>query len=127
MVQQMGGAHGVGGQGGPVTGGDYASWTERVREVEQVLDAPDMRNQLAAVRERVGVMRAQFRRTGRKPDPDEVQVEVLDPMTQIRTWLRDELARRQDANSLVPLDHDPVPENYSDLVRKYYEMLGGGQ
>jgi hypothetical protein len=27
----------------------------------------------------------------------------------------------------VPLDHDPVPDNYSELVRKYYEKLGGGQ
>jgi hypothetical protein len=48
-------------------------------------------------------------------------------MTEVRAWLRDELARRNDANSLVPLDHDPVPEHYSDLVRQYYEKLGGGQ
>ncbi|MGA2177674.1 MAG: hypothetical protein ABSH38_22090 [Verrucomicrobiota bacterium] len=128
MVQQFGGAHGVGGaNNGPVTGNDFASWTERVRDVEQVLDAPDRRNQLAAVRERVGAFRADFRRTGRKPDPSAVRVQVLDPMTQIRSWLREELARREDSNSLVPLDHDPVPENYSDLVRKYYEKLGGGQ
>jgi hypothetical protein len=127
MVQQLGGAHGVGGGNGPVTGNDFASWTERVRDVEQVLDAPDMRNQLAAVRERVGAFRAEFRRSGRKPDAPAVRVQVLDPMTQIRAWLGEELARREDANSLVPLDHDPVPENYSDLVRKYYEKLGGGQ
>jgi hypothetical protein len=130
MVQQFGGAgggaHGIGGRNGPVTGNDYASWTERVRDVEQILDAPDMRNQLAAVRERVGVFRGDFRRTGQKPDPQAMQTQVVNPMTEVRTWLREELARREDANSLVPLDHDPVPENYSDLVRKYYEKLGGG-
>jgi hypothetical protein len=138
MVQQLGGgsagaggasggAHGVGGRNGPVTGNDYSSWTERVRDVEQVLDAPDMRNQLATVRERVGALRAEFRRNGKKPDPQAVQTQVLQPMTEVRAWLRDELARRDDANSLVPLDHDPVPEHYSDLVRQYYEKLGGGQ
>jgi hypothetical protein len=136
MVQQLGGgnaggasggAHGIGGRNGPVTGSDYSSWTERVRDVEQVLDAPDMRNQLATVRERVGALRAEFRRNGKKPDPQAVQTQVLQPMTEVRAWLRDELARRNDANSLVPLDHDPVPEHYSDLVRQYYEKLGGGQ
>jgi hypothetical protein len=136
MVQQLGGAgaggagggaHGIGGRNGPVTGNDYSSWTERVRDVEQVLDAPDMRNQLAAVRERVGAWRAEFRRNGKKPDAQTIQTQVLQPMTEVRAWLRDELARREDANSLVPLDHDPVPEHYSDLVRQYYEKLGGGQ
>ncbi len=127
IAQELGGAHGLGGRNGPVTGSDFASWTERVRDVEQVLDAPDMRNQLAAVRERVGAFRAEFRRSGRKPDPQTLRVQVLDPLTEVRSWLRAELARRQDSNSLVPLDHDPVPDIYSDLVRKYYEKLGGGQ
>jgi hypothetical protein len=27
----------------------------------------------------------------------------------------------------VPLDRDPVPDNYSELVRKYYEKLGSAQ
>jgi hypothetical protein len=136
MVQQLGGggggganggAHGIGGRNGPVTGNDYSSWTERVRDVEQVLDASDMRNQLATVRERVGALRAEFRHNGKKPDAQTIQTQVLQPMTEVRAWLRDELARREDANSLVPLDHDPVPEHYSDLVRQYYEKLGGGQ
>ena len=26
--------------------------------------------------------------------------------------------------ALVPLDRDPVPNRYSELVRKYYEELG---
>ena len=127
IAQQFGGARGGVGRNGPVTGNEYASWAERLRDVEQVLDAADMRNQLAAARERVGAMRAEFQRTGKKPDPQTVRTQVLAPMTDVRAWLREELARRENANSLVPLDHDPVPENYSDLVRQYYEKLGGGQ
>jgi hypothetical protein len=45
----------------------------------------------------------------------------------VRTWLQQELARREGSDSLVPLDHDPVPDRYSDLVRRYYENLGSGQ
>jgi hypothetical protein len=127
MVQQFGAGHGAGGNDGPVTGSDFLAWTDRARDVEEVLDSPDLRSQLAAVREHVGALRAEFRRTGRKPDGQAVRVQVLDPLTEVRAWLRQELARREDANSLVPLDHDPVPENYSDLVRQYYEKLGGGK
>jgi hypothetical protein len=48
-------------------------------------------------------------------------------MTDIRAQIQEDLARLENARSLVPLDHDPVPDNYSELVRKYYEKLGGGQ
>ena len=27
-------------------------------------------------------------------------------------------------DQLVPIDRDPVPGRYSDLVRRYYEQLG---
>jgi hypothetical protein len=45
----------------------------------------------------------------------------------VRAWLREELARHENIRSLVPLDRDPVPEAYSELVRKYYENLGSAQ
>ncbi len=48
-------------------------------------------------------------------------------MTQVRVWLQEEISRQQNANSLVPLDRDPVPDSYSELVRKYYEKLGSAQ
>jgi hypothetical protein len=36
----------------------------------------------------------------------------------------EELAKRQSREALVPLDRDPVPGRYSELVRRYYEALG---
>jgi len=49
------------------------------------------------------------------------------PLGEVRVWLRQELARRDNPGGLVPLDRDPVPENFSELVRKYYETLGTAQ
>jgi hypothetical protein len=49
------------------------------------------------------------------------------PLEQVRVWVQEELARQENAASLVPLDRDPVPENYSTLVRQYYEKLGSAQ
>ncbi|HEY2082205.1 MAG TPA: hypothetical protein VGI88_05430 [Verrucomicrobiae bacterium] len=116
-----------GGIGGPITGGEYMNWADRLRDVEQVVDSPDLRYQLATVRERVGALRQQFRQSGRRPDEKVVREQIVVPMTQVRVWLQQELARQQNANSLVPLDRDPVPDNYSELVRKYYEKLGSAQ
>jgi hypothetical protein len=72
-------------------------------------------------------MRAEFRQRGRQPDADVVRQQVLTPLTQVRVWLQDELARREKTDSLVPLDRDPVPDNYAELVRQYYEKLGSAQ
>jgi hypothetical protein len=49
------------------------------------------------------------------------------PLAQVRVWVQEELTRQENASSLVSLDRDPVPENYSELVRRYYEKLGSAQ
>ena len=38
--------------------------------------------------------------------------------------MREELARRESDDALVPIDRDPVLGRYTDLVRRYYEELG---
>ena len=125
--QTGGNAAGGGQNGGPLTGGDYVNWSDRMRDVQQALDPADLRSQLATVRERASALRAQYRQTGRAPDTNVVREQLLVPMTQVRVWLQEEIARQQNANSLVPLDRDPVPASYSELVRKYYEKLGSAQ
>jgi hypothetical protein len=126
LAEQLGSGSGVD-ESGPITGSSYLNWSDRLRDVERVLDADDMRNQLATVRERVGVLRGDYRDRGLAPSPDEVKNHILTPMTQVRVWVRQELARRENIGSLVPLDRDPVPDRYSDLVRKYYERLGSAE
>ena len=115
------------GQNGPITGNNYVDWSDHLRDVEQAVDSQDVRNQLATVRERVGVYRRYYRQNGRIPSNEELQNKVLAPLALARDWVGQELARAQNDRSLVPLDRDPVQEKYSDLVRKYYEKLGSSQ
>jgi hypothetical protein len=122
-----GGGRGGLGINGPITGNQFVDWSDRMRQVEEVVDAPDLRNRLAEVRERVAVFRSDFRQRHQKPDPHAVQSLVVAPMAEVRARLEEDLTRLSNAKSLVPLDHDPVPETYSEMVRKYYEKLGGGQ
>jgi hypothetical protein len=128
LVQQIGSnSGGATTSGGSILGGGFANWADRMRDVEQVVDSVELRNRLAEVRERVAGFRAEYRLRGRKPPTEIVRIQVLQPMIEIGVQLQEDLARLENARSLVPLDHDPVPDNYSELVRKYYEKLGGGQ
>jgi hypothetical protein len=127
FVQQLGRGNRNQEAGGPITGNNYVNWADQLRDVEQVVDSPDLRNQLATVRERASILRGEYRDNGRKPDEAVVREQILVPLTQVRVWLQEELARQENASSLVPLDRDPVPDNYSQLVRTYYEKLGSAQ
>jgi hypothetical protein len=127
FAQQLGGGAGGLGENGPITGNTYMDWSDRMRDVEQAVDSPDVRNQLATVRERAGVYRRNFRENGRVPSNEELQTKVLAPLALARDWVSQELSRTQNDRSLVPLDRDPVQDKYSDMVRKYYEKLGSSQ
>jgi hypothetical protein len=111
-------------QSGPLTGDDFVNWSDRLREVEEVLDQPELRNEIAMARDRAGAMRRDFKRDRKKPDWAVVQLQVMQPLTEVRDRLAEELIRRQSREALVPIDRDPVPNRYSDLVRRYYEQLG---
>jgi hypothetical protein len=111
-------------QGGPLTGGDFGPWSDRLREVEEVLEFPDLRNEVAAARERARLLRQDYKRDQKKPDWAVVRLQVMKPLLEVRDRVADELARRDSNDALVPIDRDPVPTRYSDLVRRYYEELG---
>ena len=103
------------------------NWSGRLRDVEQVLDPQDLRNQLATVRERVAVLRADYRERGQLPQSDTIRNQIIAPMTQVRVWVQQELLRQENTATLIPLDRDPVPDNYAELVKRYYEKLGSAQ
>jgi hypothetical protein len=127
IVEQWGRDGGGSFGGNPITGGGYVDWADRLRDVERVLDPADLRGELAAARERLGVIRAEYRESGRMPSDQVLKQDVVRPLTQVRVWLQQELARQENPQSLVPLDRDPVPENFSELVKRYYEKLGSAQ
>lgn len=111
-------------QSDPITGEDFANWSDGLRDVEEMIDQPDLRDDLAKARERARLVRQEFKRDRKKPDWAVVQLQVMKPLTEVRDRIADELARRQSREALVPLDRDPVPNRYSELVRRYYEELG---
>jgi hypothetical protein len=112
------------GYGGPITGDDFGAWADRLRDVEELVDQPALRDAVANARERARLMRQEFKRDLKKPDWAVVRLQVLQPLLEVRKRLGEELARRDSKDALVPIDRDPVPGRYSESVRRYYEELG---
>jgi hypothetical protein len=109
---------------GPLTGPEFLNWSDRLRNVEEIVELPDLRSEVARVRDRARAMRAEFKRHGKEPQWDLVQTQIVSPLRAVQTRVNEELARRQPTDFLVPIDRDPVPARYSELVRRYYEKLG---
>lgn len=113
-------------QAGPITSErGYADFSDRLRDVEEMVDSTELRNQLQTVRERLRVERVEFKRTGLEPTKwDLVRIQVMKPLVEVRQRIEEELAKRDNREAMVPIDRDPVPGRFSELVRKYYENLG---
>jgi hypothetical protein len=111
-------------QAGPITGDGFGPWSDRLRDIEDMVDLPELRNDVARARERAQVLRQAFKRDLTKPDWAVVRLQVMKPLVQVQERIGEELLRRESNDSLVPIDRDPVPNRYSDLVRRYYEELG---
>jgi len=128
-----GGADGGGGGGGArgrddapgiFTGEGYVDWADRLRNVEEMVDDPELRQQVATVRDRARDVRIDARRHSKPPQWELVQSDILRPMEAVRDRIREELTRRQSPDNMIAIDRDPVPGRYSELVRRYYERLG---
>ena len=124
-----GGNNGGGGGGddrsaGPLTGENFAEWSDRLRNVEEMVDNPALRREVARVRELAKGVRVEFKRHSVEPNWEMVKTKIGLPLAELRNSLTEELARRASKENLVPIDRDPVPTKYAERVRRYYEDLG---
>jgi hypothetical protein len=120
-------AGGRGGPGGPITGGGFREWSDRMRDVEELLDDPELSAEAARIRDRVRAAREEFRRHSREPDWTKLQGLVAEPIRELHDRVAEELRRRESPDDLVPIDRDPVPPRFAEGVRRYFERLGSGE
>jgi hypothetical protein len=113
----------------PLTGGgeEFRGWSDRLRDVEEMVQDPELRAEAARIRERARALRAEFKRHSDEPNWDLVQQQVAGPLFELRDRVVEELLRRTAKKAIVPLDRDPVPPEYAEKTRRYYEQLGGGR
>ena len=111
----------------PITGEDFLKWSDRLRDVEEMVDDPELRAEAARIRDQARAIRAEFKRHSKEPNWGLVRVNVAEPLVELSNRVSDELLRRNSKQAIVPLDRDPVPPKYSEKTRRYYERLGSGK
>lgn len=111
----------------PISGEDFLNWSDRLRDVEEMVDDPELRAEAARIRDQARAIRAEMKRHSKEPNWNLVRVNVAEPLVELSNRVSDELLRRNSKQAIVPLDRDPVPPKYSEKTRRYYERLGSGK
>lgn len=109
----------------PITGDGFREFSDGLRQVEEMLDDAELRSRAAQIRDRARELRREVTRRSREPQWSELEELLAKPLRELRMEVRAELLRRAaERNEIVPMDRDPVPEQFSEAVRRYYELLG---
>jgi hypothetical protein len=112
----------------PLMGEDYAQWTDRLRDIEELVRDPDLKAEAARVREAARDFRMEYKRHSKEPQWDLVKKMISNPLQELQRRVQEELVRKTaKQNELVPLDRDPVPERFRSELDRYFERLGGEQ
>jgi hypothetical protein len=103
----------------------FRAWADRLRDVQELLGEPGLRTDAARVLDRARSLRGGTRRHADRPQWALLETEVVRPLSELRDRVNEELRRiSPDKDKLAPIDRDPVPSRYSELVRRYYQSLG---
>jgi hypothetical protein len=111
----------------PLTGEDFLNWSDRLRDVEEMMNDAELRAEAARIRDRARGFRRDLKRHSQPPNWDLVNLQVIAPLNELYDRVNEELMRRASREALVPIDRDPVPPRFDEAVRLYYERLGTGE
>jgi hypothetical protein len=112
----------------PIAGGGFREWSDALRDVEEMVGDPTLRSEAAVIRDRARQMRSEMRRHASEPQWELVESMIAKPLRELKMKVSEELLRRTaDRAEPVPIDRDPVPDEYSNAVKRYYESLGSGR
>jgi hypothetical protein len=107
-----------------ISGDGYEKWRDRLADLEAVVTDPDAQSAVARARKAGQEMRRDFKRHSKEPDPARIQDEILKPLAEAAKELDARLRDLDREDPLAPVGRDPVPDRYSEIVRRYFEELG---
>lgn len=112
---------------GVFTGSGYDQWSDRLRNVEELLNNPELRNEAAKVLDRARSLRIDLKRSNEAPQVANLNARITQPLIELRDRVVEELSKKDAGKNLAPVDRDPVPAEFRDLVKRYYQELGAGK
>lgn len=113
-------------EAGPITGEDYKEFRDRLGSVEEMLPTDDLRDEARRVADDARQMRIDYSRNNDPPAAGTIDQRIVMPLVELRQRVSEEIAKLNRENPISPVDRDPVPAEFRDLVRRYYEELGAG-
>jgi len=112
---------------GVFTGSGYDLWSDRLRNVEELLNHPELRNEAAKILDRARELRINLKRSNEAPQVSYLNQGITQPLVELRDRVAEELAKKGSGKNLAPVDRDPVPAEFRELVKRYYQELGTGK
>jgi hypothetical protein len=109
------------------TGDGYERWSDRLRNVEELLNNPELRNEAAKILDRARELRVNLKRSNEAPQVSYLNQRITAPLVELRDRVAEELSKKDSGKNLAPVDRDPVPAEFRDLVKRYYKELGAGK
>ncbi len=109
------------------TGNGYEQWSDRLRNVEELLNQPELRNEAAKVLDNARSLRIDLKRSNEAPQVAHLNTRITQPLMELRDRVVEELSKKDAGKNLAPVDRDPVPAEFRDLVKRYYKELGAGK
>ncbi|MBK8091494.1 MAG: hypothetical protein IPK32_05750 [Verrucomicrobiaceae bacterium] len=109
------------------TGDGYDRWSDRLRNVEELLNNPELRNETAKILDRARELRVDLKRSNEAPQVTTLNARITQPLIELRDRVIEELSKKDAGKNLAPVDRDPVPAEFRDLVKRYYKELGAGK
>ena len=115
-------------ESGPLTGESFSEWIDSLRDVEELVRAPELRAEAGRIRQAARSMRVDYKRHAKEPEWPLVRRLIAEPLNQLREKVQEELLRLSaERNALIPIDRDPVPSVYQQQQDRYYENIGSGK
>ena len=118
----------------PIAGDDYREWSDRLRDVEEMIADPELRAEAARIRGRARAIRKDLKKSDKadprhSPEPnwDLIKMQVSEPLAELESRIQREILRRDDRAARVPLNREPVPQKYEKAVNRYFEEIGSGE
>lgn len=110
--------------GTAISGTGYEEWRDRLADLEAVVTDPDAQSAVARARKAGQEMRKDFKRHAKEPDRTRIEDEILKPLAEAAKELDARLRDLDHEDPLAPVGRDPVPDRYTEIVRRYFEELG---
>src|SRR5690606_31029258 len=77
----------------PLTSSEFVQWSDRMRDVEEMLDNPDLRAEVARIRDRAREMRIDVKRHTKQPNWELVRASIYGPMLELQDRVAEELTQ----------------------------------